>query len=71
MNSRKKIRAIRNMVADAQRRIATAKAPAERPSELLATALSSIDELLLELEFPAVEHSRAPFLRAPKKRLPN
>lgn len=70
MNSRMKIREIRNMIAEAQRKLAGAKSPAERPSELLAAALSSIDDLLLEL--PALEHCRDPFfLRVPKKRLPS
>jgi|HubBroStandDraft_1064217.scaffolds.fasta_scaffold2292767_2 hypothetical protein len=69
MNSRKKIRAIRSMIAEAQRKLATAKSPAERPSELLAGALSSIDDLLLEL--PTLEHPRDRLLENPKKRLPN
>jgi hypothetical protein len=69
MNSRKRIRAIRSMIAEAQRKLATAKSPTERPSELLAEALSSIDDLLLEL--PTLEPPRDRLLRDPKKRLPN
>jgi hypothetical protein len=64
MNSRKKIRAIRSMIAEAQRKLATAKSPAERPSELLAAALKSIDDLLLE-------HAEEPFINGSQKRLPN
>jgi hypothetical protein len=64
MNSRKKIRAIRSMIAEAQRKLATVESPAERPSELLAAALSSIDDLLLE-------HAEEPFANGSEKRLPN
>ena len=69
MSSRQKIRAIRSMIAEAQRKLAAAKSPAERPSELLAAALSSIDDLLLDL--PTLEHPRDPLFAATKKRLPN
>ena len=69
MSSRQKIRAIRSMIAEAQRKLAAAKSPAERPLELLAAALSSIDDLLLDL--PTLEHPRDRLLAATKKRLPN
>lgn len=64
MPSRKQIRAVRNMIAEARHKIAMSRSPAERPSELIEAAFGLIDDLLSE---PPEKRSPEP----PKKRLPN
>jgi hypothetical protein len=52
------------MVAEAQRKMAMAQSPEERPSELLSETLRLIDDLMLE-----ISEDRLP--EVPKDRLPN